>query len=150
MFYRATRGQASPTYLSTDHDPRYRFHQWQANLRTLDVREMKMVPYVPLSHPFVERLIGSIRRERLDCTLFWTATDLEMKLLISSATITAIERLRDWTVARRNRALWPAVPARMATRIDGSRTVAGCIRRRWRRDACSTDVPGPRPNLGPC
>jgi hypothetical protein len=38
------------------------------------------VPYVPLSHPFVERLIGTIRREYLDHTLFWTATDLENKL----------------------------------------------------------------------
>ena len=33
-----------------------------------------------MSHPFVERLIGSIRRELLDQTLFWTATDLENKL----------------------------------------------------------------------
>ena len=33
----------------------------------------------PLSHPFVERLIGTIRRECLDRTLFWTATDLERK-----------------------------------------------------------------------
>jgi hypothetical protein len=40
------------------------------------------VPYVPLSHPFVERLIGTIRRECLDRTLFCrTAADLEMKLL---------------------------------------------------------------------
>jgi len=38
------------------------------------------VPHVPMSHPFVERLIGSIRRELLDHTLFWTATDLENKL----------------------------------------------------------------------
>jgi putative transposase len=36
---------------------------------------------VPLSHPFVERLIGTIRRECLDRTFFWTAADLEMKLL---------------------------------------------------------------------
>src|SRR5262245_66450163 len=36
--------------------------------------------YVPLSHPFVERLIGTIRREYLDQTLFWTAADLEQKL----------------------------------------------------------------------
>ena len=35
----------------------------------------------PLSHPFVERLIGTIRRECLDRTLFWTADDLEAKLL---------------------------------------------------------------------
>ena len=81
MFNRATRGQSSPKHLSSDHDPLYRFHQWQANLRILDVREIKTVPYVPLSHPFVERLIGTIRRECLDRTLLWTAADLEMKLL---------------------------------------------------------------------
>jgi putative transposase len=42
--------------------------------------EIKTVPYVPLSHPFIERLIGTIRRECLDRLLFWTATDLELKL----------------------------------------------------------------------
>jgi putative transposase len=62
-------------------DPLYRYHQWQANLRVLEVSEIKTVPYVPLSHPFVERLIGSIRREFLDQMLFWTATDLEDKLV---------------------------------------------------------------------
>jgi putative transposase len=81
MFNRATRCQRMPTYLSSDQDPVYRFHQWQANLRILAVREIKTVPYVPLSHPFVERLIGTIRRECLDRTLFWTAADLETKLL---------------------------------------------------------------------
>jgi transposase InsO family protein len=64
MFNRASRGHGSmPTYLNSDHDPLYRFHQWQANLRILEVTEIKTVPYVPLSHPFVERLIGTIRRE---------------------------------------------------------------------------------------
>jgi len=33
-----------------------------------------------MSHPFVERLIGSIRRELLDHTFFWTTTDLQNKL----------------------------------------------------------------------
>jgi len=70
----------APTYLSSDHDPLYRFHQWQANLRIVDVEAIKTVPYAPLSHPFVERLIGTIRRECLDRTLFWTAADLELKL----------------------------------------------------------------------
>src|SRR5207244_11622567 len=41
----------------------------------------KTVPYAPISHPFIERLIGTIRRECLDHTQFWTAADLEMKLL---------------------------------------------------------------------
>jgi len=81
MFNRAIGGQTQPKYLSSDHDPLYRFHQWQANLRIRDVKEIKTVPYVPLSHPFVERLIGTVRRECLDRTLFWTAADLEMKLL---------------------------------------------------------------------
>src|SRR4030095_15680078 len=81
MFNRATRRQSPPTYLSSDHDPLYRFHQWQANLRILDVKAIKTVPHAPLSHPFVERLIGTLRRECLDRTLFWTAPDLERKLL---------------------------------------------------------------------
>src|SRR2546426_1784707 len=81
MFNRAIRRQTLPKYLSSDHDLLYRFHQWQANLRILEVMEIKTVPYVPLSHPFVERLIGAIRREYLDRTLFWTTADLEAKLL---------------------------------------------------------------------
>src|SRR5499426_1499981 len=81
MFNRATRGQTIPKYVSSDHDPLYRFNQWQRNLRILDVHEIKTIPYAPLSHPFVERLIGTIRRECLDRTLFWTTADLEMKLL---------------------------------------------------------------------
>ena len=82
MFNRAIRGQLwMPKYISSDNDPLYRFHQWQANLRILDVTEIKTVPYVPLSHPFVERLIGTIRSEYLDHMLFWTTVDLENKLL---------------------------------------------------------------------
>jgi putative transposase len=80
MFQRAIQGQALPKYLSTDNDPLYRFHQWQANLRVLEVIEIKTVPYVPMSHPFVERLVGTLRRECLDRTLFWTTADLEAKL----------------------------------------------------------------------
>jgi putative transposase len=35
---------------------------------------------VPISHPFIERMIGTVRREYLDRTLFWNATDLTRKL----------------------------------------------------------------------
>ena len=80
MFACAIRGQGLRKRLSSDHDPLYRYHQWQANLRVLEVTEIKTVPNVPLSHPFVERLIGTIRREYLDRILFWTAADLEAKL----------------------------------------------------------------------
>jgi putative transposase len=82
MFNRAIRSQPwMPKYLSSDNDPLYRFHQWQANLRILEVTEIKSIPNVPVSHPFVERLIGTIRPEYLDHTLFWTTVDLENKLL---------------------------------------------------------------------
>jgi putative transposase len=81
MFYRAICGHSLPKHLSSDHDPLYRFHQWQANLRVLEVAEIKTFPYVPLSHPFVERLIGTVRREYLNRTLFWTTADLEATLL---------------------------------------------------------------------
>ena len=82
MFNQALRGHRSmPKYLSSDNDPLYRFPQWQANLRILEVAEIKTVPHVPWSHPFVERLIGTLRGEYLDRTLFWTTADLESKLL---------------------------------------------------------------------
>ena len=80
MFRQAVRNQPVPKYLSSDNDPLFRFHQWQANLRILAVEEIKSAPYAPLSHPFVERLIGTIQRECLDLTLFWTRHDLESKL----------------------------------------------------------------------
>ena len=81
MFNHAIRGLSRPKRLSSDHDPLYRFHHWCANLRVLQVTEVKSVPYVPLSHPFVERLIGTLRRECVDQMLFWSASDLEHKLV---------------------------------------------------------------------
>ncbi len=70
----------TPKYLSTDHDSLFTFHRWHANLRILEIDEIKTVPRVPVSHPFVERLIGSVRREYLDHVLFWNVHDLERKL----------------------------------------------------------------------
>jgi putative transposase len=80
MFNAATAGQRKPKYLTTDHDPLVRFHRWLADLRVIEVKEIKSVPHAPASHPFVERLIGTIRREYLDCVFFWNAVDLARKL----------------------------------------------------------------------
>ena len=80
MFSTAISTKGVPKYLSSDNDLLFLYHRWQANLRILDVDEIKTVPYTPLSHPFVERLIGTIRREYLDHTLFWDSCDLERKL----------------------------------------------------------------------
>lgn len=81
MFNQAIAKQPLPKYVSTDHDPLFRFHRWLANLRVLDVVEVKIVPFVPQSHPFVERVIGTVRREYLDHLFFWNDADLERKLL---------------------------------------------------------------------
>ena len=80
MFNHATSGQGWPVRISTDNDPLFQYHRWKANLRLLEIEEVQSLPHVPMSHPFVERLIGSVRRELLDHTFFWTATDLENKL----------------------------------------------------------------------
>jgi putative transposase len=80
MFHRAVAAQPLPQYLSTDHDPLFRFHRWLANLRVLDIEEIKSMPSAAVSHQFVERLIGTIRREFLDQTFFWNTLDLTRKL----------------------------------------------------------------------
>ena len=80
MFNHAIVGHPRSKHISTDHDPLFRFHRWLANLRVLEIKEIKSIPYVPVSHPFVERLIGTIRREFLDQVLFWNALDLTRKL----------------------------------------------------------------------
>ncbi len=80
MFNKVITGITPPKYLSSDNDPLFEYHRCQANLRVLEVDEIKAVPEVPVSHPFIERLIGTIRREFLDYILFWNTVDLERKL----------------------------------------------------------------------
>jgi putative transposase len=80
MFNRAIAGQRLPRHVSTDHDPLFRFHRWLANLRVLAIDEVKSVPYAPVSHPFIERLIGTVRRKYLDHVFFWNVIDLTRKL----------------------------------------------------------------------
>jgi len=80
MFNRASARQALPRHLSSDHDWLFRFQRWRANLRVLEVDEIKTIPSTPRSHAFVERLIGTIRREYLDRIWFWNDGDLERKL----------------------------------------------------------------------
>ena len=69
-----------PKHLGSDNDPLFLYQQWQANLRTPGVDEVKTAPYTPVSHPFIERLTGTVRREFLDHTPFWNAADLARKL----------------------------------------------------------------------
>jgi transposase InsO family protein len=80
IFNKVIAGNSPPRHLSTDNDPLFLYHRWQANLRILEIDEIKSVPGVPISHPFIERLIGTVRREFLDHIFFWNTVDLESKL----------------------------------------------------------------------
>ena len=68
MFNKIIIKKVLPKYLSSDNDPLFQFQRWKANLRVLDIEEIKSVPHVPTSHPFIERLIGTVRHEILDKT----------------------------------------------------------------------------------
>ncbi len=80
LFNKIISGNHLPKHLSTDNDPLFLFHRWQANLRILDIEEIKSVPNIPVSHPFVERLIGTTQREVLSQIIFWNERDLQNKL----------------------------------------------------------------------
>jgi transposase InsO family protein len=80
MFNQIIANKSTPHYISSDNDPLFQFHQWKANLRILDIEEIKSIPFTPISHPYIERVIGTIRRECLDQTLFWNEVDLQKKL----------------------------------------------------------------------
>jgi transposase InsO family protein len=122
MFNNAIAGQPPPKHVSTDHDPLFRFHRWLANLRVLAIDEVKSVPYAPVSHPFVERLIGTVRREYLDRVVFWNAMDLARKL----------DSFRDYYNAHRvHRSLDGTTPARRAG--ASSPAPASLSRHTWRQ-----------------
>ena len=73
MFSKIISDKCLPKYIDRDNDPLYKYHHFQSNLRILKdfdgVEQIRTIPYTPTSHPFIERLIGSIRREFLDKTL---------------------------------------------------------------------------------
>ncbi len=80
MFNQAATEKGAPRYFSSDHEPLFHYLQWRANLPIREIDEIKTVSHVPISHPFTERLVGTIRREFLDQTLLWIERDLGEKL----------------------------------------------------------------------
>lgn len=80
MFNSIISNQKLPRRISTDNDPLFKFQRWEANLRILGIEHIKSIPYTPISHPFVERLIRTIHEELLDNVLIWNACDLQKKL----------------------------------------------------------------------
>ena len=107
MFHRAIRGHRLPKYLSRIMIRSIDSTKWQVNLRVLEVAEIKTIPYAPLSHPFVERLIGTVRRRASTSTGLYSGPQpiWRRSCSIFEIIITAIERMRDWTDACQNRLL---------------------------------------------
>ena len=79
MLNRVIVGETLPKRLSTDPDALFRFHRWLANRRVLEIDQIQTVPYVRVSQPFVERMMGTIRRDDLDRVVFWKSADLARK-----------------------------------------------------------------------
>lgn len=81
MFNSIMQRKRRPKYLSSDNDPLFEYWLWKSNLEWLyHIEEIKTVSFVPFSHPFIERQIGSVRREFTDWILIWLKSDLEAKL----------------------------------------------------------------------
>jgi len=80
MFREIASNIPTPKYLSLDNDPLYRFDRWAPQLEAMMINPIYSIPLTPISHPFVERLIGTTRREYLDQLFFWNKGDLQHKL----------------------------------------------------------------------
>jgi len=81
-------------------------------MRLLEIEEVKLVLYIPVSHPFIERLISTIRREYLDRVFFWNTVDLARKL----------NEFRDYyNESRVHRSLDGAIPADRAGALSSAR-----------------------------
>ncbi len=122
MFNAIVSGKSLPKYLSSDNDPLFLFHRWKANLRIIDVEEIKTVPGVPTSHPFVERIIGSVRREYLDHIPFFNERDLQKKLDLFQ---------RYYNETRAHSSLEMKTPKEMASDEKLDKKVASLDNYRW-------------------
>jgi putative transposase len=52
MTFNAFRGNAFER-ISSDNDRLFQYHRWKANLRVLEIEEVKSLPHVPMSHSFL-------------------------------------------------------------------------------------------------
>ena len=123
MFNQIISGKALPKYLSSDNDPLFLFHRWQANLRILEIEEIKSIPGTPTSHPFIERVIRTTRNEFLDHVLFFNKYDLQRKL----------EGYQDYyNDTRAHSSLAMKTPSEMATAGVPGKAVTSLDDYRWR------------------
>ena len=68
----------APRYLVCDRDSA--FHAWATTTQAMDIREVLTAARSPWQNAYVERLIGSIRRECLDHVIVWNERGLRRVL----------------------------------------------------------------------
>ncbi len=123
MFNQIIAGKSLPKYLSSDNDPLFLFQRWKANLRILEIDELKSVPGIPTSHPFIERVIGTTRREYLDYLIFFSGLDLQRKL----------DRFQKYyNDSRGHSSLNMKTPKRMAEEPSCEKTIVSLDQYRWK------------------
>jgi len=96
------------------------------------VTEIKSIPYRPLSHPFVERLIGTF-----DANIWITRFSGQWQISktscsISALTSTTIARILHWKGEHRIRLCHDQ--SQISARFDGNHTVEPSVRRPWLLD----------------
>jgi putative transposase len=132
MFNRAIAKQTPPRCLSSDHDPLFRFHRWLANLRVLEVDEIKAVPCTPRSHAFVERLMGRCGASTSIGPYFGTKATLSGSSRITRPITTNIGVTLGWPELRRlNGAARPHHQSQTLSHIPG-----GNIAKAYFRPVC--------------
>jgi hypothetical protein len=133
MFNRAIRGQGwLPKYLSSDHDPLYKFHQWQANLRILEVTEIKTSPTFPCRIPSWK---GSSAPFDANIWIIWCSGRVQISRIncsISGPTTITIAPITHGKGERRRRPRHN--PSPICARFAGKLTVEPYTRHRWLPD----------------
>src|SRR5262249_2124560 len=74
---------SAPTYLVRDNDRAYG-HVFKSRVRAMGIRDRPISPRSPWQNPYVERLIGTVRRECLDRVLIFGEAHLLGRGLISA------------------------------------------------------------------
>jgi hypothetical protein len=123
MFNKIISGKPLPKCLSSDNDPLYLFHRWQANLLILEVKEKKSISGAPTSHPFIERVIRTTRNEFLDQVLFFNKYDPQKKLNLNQDY---------YSETRAHSSLAMKTPKQLATADVVDRKVTSLDGYRWR------------------
>jgi transposase InsO family protein len=131
MFNRVIERQNVPKHLSSDHDPLFRFQRWRANLRILEIDEIKSMPSTPRSHAFIERLIGTIGANTSIRRFFGTKAILNGRSTATKFTTTDIAATPDWPASPRLNAVGPMrIRSQTFTHTVGENTATASFRLR--------------------